>query len=391
MRYLVNISLLFTTVLVTSSFFIVGVISPTKIAFLIFFSLFFLLIITLKRITIGFTYFDFVTVLILFLAIFSQLYSRDFSESFKILLSYFQYVVFYFVARVLFSNRADLLPKIQRYLIVALLVSCFFGLIQFLTGYGYMPGTPDRSMFTNGVRRACGMFDDPNYFGFVLSVIWPLGLFIKNKALKNIILLVFFVTIFLTLSRATLLILILQMVFFLYFKSKYKITFLLRFFGAILFASLVLFITQPAFLFDRIDTLLPLFTGETNKLENSSAERLDLLFAGIKMFIDNFWFGVGFGNFQLYSAEYMTFFPRSVYAHNTYLTIAAELGVFGLLVWGSGLLYLYLVMSRRSFIYCLSIIGVLFSYFFLVANYFQFMAFYFAYLVSCHQKLGRSF
>ncbi len=66
--------------------------------------------------------------------------------------------------------------------------------------------------------------------------------------------------------------------------------------------------------------------------EGSNTERIKNWNQGYEMFADNFLTGVGIGNYSIYlypTAEYRT----PIYAHNLYLDIGAEMGIFALLVW----------------------------------------------------------
>ena len=66
--------------------------------------------------------------------------------------------------------------------------------------------------------------------------------------------------------------------------------------------------------------------------EGSNTERIKNWNQGYEMFADNFLTGVGIGNYSIYlypTAEYRT----PIYAHNLYLDIGAEMGIFALIVW----------------------------------------------------------
>lgn len=66
--------------------------------------------------------------------------------------------------------------------------------------------------------------------------------------------------------------------------------------------------------------------------EGSNTERIKNWNQGYEMFADNFLTGVGIGNYSIYlypTAEYRT----PIYAHNLYLDLGAEMGIFVLLVW----------------------------------------------------------
>ncbi|NOQ68104.1 hypothetical protein GQ568_01530 [Patescibacteria group bacterium] len=66
--------------------------------------------------------------------------------------------------------------------------------------------------------------------------------------------------------------------------------------------------------------------------EGSNTERIKNWNQGYEMFTDNFLTGVGIGNYSIYlypTVEYRT----PIYAHNLYLDIGAEMGIFALIVW----------------------------------------------------------
>jgi O-antigen ligase len=67
--------------------------------------------------------------------------------------------------------------------------------------------------------------------------------------------------------------------------------------------------------------------------EGSAQKHQALLFAGLRMFGDYFWTGVGVGNFKPMVRQYLD--PGHDFeaiAHNTYVEVGAELGIVGLLV-----------------------------------------------------------
>ena len=72
----------------------------------------------------------------------------------------------------------------------------------------------------------------------------------------------------------------------------------------------------------------------------STAERLAHWYAGIHMFLDHPFLGVGIGNYpDAYPSYYITIFVNSLgHAHNYYINIAAEMGAIGLTVF---LLFLF--------------------------------------------------
>lgn len=385
MTFINKFTILLTSFLISTGFYLYGAITPTKIAFVIFIGMLLLNAFVIRKPIFRVSQLDLVTIIVFVLAIVSQGWSLRPSESMPILLSYAYYVIFYFVVRLFYLNRPQLIDFAVSSLVIVAVVSSLLGIVQFLTGAGYMPGTPVRSLTTGGVNRACGMFTDPNYFGLVLLVVWPLALTINQRVLRYSALGVMGIALLFTLSRATYLIVVLQLVGMVFVYSRHYLYFIFKLFimgGAF---ALVAVFALPDFIVNRVDTLMPLLRGDIGALENSASERIHLIFAGIRMFLDHPITGVGFGNFQLYSESYMPLFAREVFAHNTYITIAAELGLFGFSVWMIGLMFILYRAYRTSSPFFVGMIGLYASYFFLVANYFHFLGYYFALFVSFSQ------
>ncbi len=89
----------------------------------------------------------------------------------------------------------------------------------------------------------------------------------------------------------------------------------------------------------------------------STAERLAHWIAGIHMFLDHPWLGVGIGNYpDVYQNYYITIFVNSLgHAHNYYINIAAEMGAIGLTVF---LLFLFaLFLAAGSAYHAISRFG----------------------------------
>ncbi|MCK5460083.1 O-antigen ligase family protein [Candidatus Parcubacteria bacterium] len=90
--------------------------------------------------------------------------------------------------------------------------------------------------------------------------------------------------------------------------------------------------TAIIFLLTTSQSILSRFLSSFNFNEGSNTERLKNWNQGSEMFADNFFFGVGIGNYSLEinpTIEYRS----PVYAHNLYLDIGAEMGIFALIVW----------------------------------------------------------
>lgn len=354
-----------------SSFYFIGGLTPVKLAFAM------LLVYTGYLIKKGYEKIHLANTSVLlaftFFLIFSfssLIYAKDKTLAIKNLNSLI-YAYFLFVALIILIKYSTVnYKRIQYGLIVAGLVNCIFSFLQVLTGAWFMPGTPDRSTSTEGMTRANGLYDDPNYLGLFLVCLWPF-LFQQEIRYRYLLLLIFVSTIFLTFSRATAIIFFIQVLIFVYLNTRNKLFFLLKSSAVIISLSGILLVFNPLGLADRFLSVGSVIQGDESSYDNSTAERLDVFFAGIKMFFDYPFFGVGYGNFQRFSSSYMDFFPREVLAHNTYITILAELGILGFLLF---VFYLYsignVISKSKDSVLIVSFIGYLMSIYFLVAQAF---------------------
>jgi len=370
-----------------SSFYLFFGITPVKIAFLmLFLTLTFYsyknynkIIIPEIKLTILFSVF-------IFTATLSILYAANKLLSLTNLMSLY-YAYFLFLGLSIFIKfKNSNYSIIVNGLILAGIVNGIFSLIQVATGSFFMPGTPSRSISTEGLNRANGLYDDPNYLGFFLVCLWPF-LFTKNFKYKKIIFLFFGIIILLTFSRATAIIFVIQLMLFLYLKTKNKFFFLLKATFVLFSLSFIVFVFNPMGLATRFLTVGTLLESNDGQYDNSTAERLDVFFAGIKMFKDYPWFGIGYGNFQHFSSFYMDFSPREVVAHNTYITILAELGIIGLLIFIAFLYFIFKIVEKtKDSGLLVSFLGYVFSIYFLVAQAFP-TAIIFLSLFVCSQNL----
>jgi O-antigen ligase len=74
------------------------------------------------------------------------------------------------------------------------------------------------------------------------------------------------------------------------------------------------------------------------KTDSSINQRSQLLFGGIRMIEASFPWGVGAGNYRLYSMDYANSLPHGMIAHNTYIDVFAEAGLVGIMLF-AGMLY----------------------------------------------------
>jgi len=120
-------------------------------------------------------------------------------------------------------------------------------------------------------------------------------------------------------------------------QPKVLITFFIAF--GLVAASLIFLPQQPLlqasrYLTNRYGIVVTfLQTGEEQfheVRETSLRERIDVFWAGLQMFITRPLQGIGPGNFPLVIGDYDPNYS-SVYSHNTYLSVLAELGIIGYL------------------------------------------------------------
>lgn len=191
------------------------------------------------------------------------------------------------------------------------------------------------------VLRAVSLFPDPHMFSFYLGLLIPIALAIvicptdkggwgvKNIIQNNKILYFIFITMLLaellTFSRGGYLGLIAGIGAVIILSWRY-ISFnkkmALGFFAGI-FVLFMMFGNQ---------SIVNRFLSSFNINEGSNTERMKNWSQGWEVFSDNALTGVGIGNYSVYlypTADYRT----PIYAHNLYLDIGAEMGVFALIAW----------------------------------------------------------
>ncbi|MDD3190578.1 MAG: O-antigen ligase family protein [Candidatus Pacebacteria bacterium] len=187
--------------------------------------------------------------------------------------------------------------------------------------------------------RSFAIFSDPHIFSFYLGLIIPLLFsfllidkesFAKDKILghRKIIWLAFFFSLLaelFTFSRggyvgmvASFLVMI-----FLFRKDLGKIR--KKYFGTVLLS-----IVLALFFFGQ--AVLARFVSMFNLREGSNVERFKNWQQGLETFCGNFFQGVGIGNYSFF-LDPTTAYRTPIYAHNLYLDLGAELGIFALLAW----------------------------------------------------------
>jgi len=221
---------------------------------------------------------------------------------------------------------------------------CLVALSQALLGYlQALLELGPQSFIRNSVLRVYGTFDQPNpyagYINMTLSITIALTLLSKSaiiRLLAGITSILLGVALLLSQSRGGDTALAATLLFIVLLGMPYLRTAL----RVAALATLVLVDTYrggllPATLTDPILQKLGL-AGISLVIPTpddfATAERLAHWIAGVRMFLNHPLFGVGIGNYATaYSKYFVTIFINPLgHAHNYYINIAAEAGIFGL-------------------------------------------------------------
>jgi len=175
--------------------------------------------------------------------------------------------------------------------------------------------------------RATATFPDPHMFSFFLGMLIPLALSVYLVSRQKIYLLFLALMILadvLTFSRGGYLGLfagIVMLIIFFWSKIgfKYKIA------GAVVLGLLVLSLVIPSPISQR-------FSSSFNLKEGSNEGRLIIWGQALDVAREHPLLGVGIGNYPL-SIKPTADYREPIYAHNTYLDIWTETGIFSLLAW----------------------------------------------------------
>jgi len=189
------------------------------------------------------------------------------------------------------------------------------------------------------IMRAFSFFSDPHMFSFYLGLILPLGivysLLIKDKKILFLNFSLLFFVLLLTFTRGaylavTISFIVLSFLIYKYLKDKKT--------ACLLLLILLIFIVPITPIADR-------FYSTFNLSEGSNIGRLEMWKQASKIGFSNFWQGIGLGNYAL-TVDAQFDYRNPVTAHNLYLDIFSEMGIFGLLVW------LFLILGTISQLFC---------------------------------------
>lgn len=317
-----------------------------------------------RKLEIDFSLETFLVILFLFFSTFSILQAFDTERALRKILVFYSVFPLFFVLTS-FAGDKNFALKIAKNLVLAGCVLAVFGILQFLAQFvfGINPlfdffakiiapvfygntfaaevvANPSWLVNVGGetLLRAFAIFSDPHIFSFYLGLIIPIAFsllflaqddFEKNITKSKKMFFVAFAALVLaelfTFSRGgyagmAASFFILLILFRKYFTSKQK-----KIFAAIAVCGVIFFTFISS-------SVLTRFLSSFNLEEGSNVERIKNWQQGFNMFSDNCLWGVGIGNYSLFLDPTVAY-RTPIYAHNLYLDLGAELGIFALISW----------------------------------------------------------
>ncbi|MEE4311339.1 MAG: O-antigen ligase family protein [candidate division KSB1 bacterium] len=249
-----------------------------------------------------------------FFALISLVSAASTELAIEALMNYLKSMILYFLVIHLIDT-----PRLLRYafwvIVIAAGVTAVYGMSTFMSD-------PFMSSRVSSFR------EDPNNLAIVLVTAVPISVSLiktEKRLISKIILaaigMAILITINLTYSRGGMLALGVVLMALLYNERKNKV------FAVISVIVLIIVVYLFVEKLSHYQKLLRLVTED-----QSFIQRYRLYRGGIRMFLDHPVFGVGLGNFIVWSTRY-TGLIMALYAHNIFLHIGAETGIGGLLAY----------------------------------------------------------
>ena len=264
------------------------------------------------------------------------------------LYNYFYLMGSYILTYYLIINNVESLSKLKRLFVIFLFSSTLavsYGFYQNIQGIDISTfGWIDKNEFPEISTRVFSTFGNPNLFAGFLVIIMcffsGLCLYEKGYKLKLFFFMLFFVTgicLLLTYSRGL------------------WISFLAALFIQIIFSrgkALLMLASIPLFALLANSTIWERLLSVLNPVDSSATLRIAIWESTLSMISQNPLLGIGWGAYWLVYPKYDYFLndPSIIiyHAHNTYLHIAAEIGLIGLMVF-LVLFFAYMVKSYLVF------------------------------------------
>ena len=275
-------------------------------------------------------------------ALISVFFADNLDRAMSMTGSYLKLFLFYFIAIMIVSSRSEIKP-ILWIMVIAGSLAALIGLYQ--TFFGAAADSQGQTNFLLSTRTET-LTHDPNYLALITVPLIPLavGLLKIDKSLLRKIFLTGLIAILagttiLTLSRMGMLCLFFLLIMILYKERRHK---------KLVISAILAFILMIFLIPENVIEGVRIF--QDFRGDDSVQQRLRILNGGFNMFLDHPIFGVGIGNFLTQSLHYTnTLLPRL--AHNTFLEIMAEMGIFGLVIFVAIIFYTLKDMSQLQKFY----------------------------------------
>lgn len=264
------------------------------------------------------------------LAMFASVTSFNTGESIKVFLLYILFVLAYFLIVNIIKTKAEWHGLVTAFILSGFIVASY-GLLQNFMGAATDKSWVDEEMFSSIGTRVYSTLDNPNVLGQYLVLVIPVTFAeawsskkIRDKFLFLIITAVMCACLLFTWSRAGWVAIILAIGFFLVMNDR-------RWASLCVLALIVMPFVLPESILSRI-------TSIGNLKDSSSAYRVSVWTASLRMAKDYWLSGIGLGPgafervYQQYALNGAGF---ALHSHNFYIQLVVEMGVLGLVTFVS--------------------------------------------------------
>lgn len=251
----------------------------------------------------------------------SSIFNSGPAKSMEVFLIYMVFISLGLIIPLIINDKTKLKLSLNALVFITTLL-CIYGIYQFIFGAPMDEAWIDKGYASN-VTRIYSVFGNPNVYGeylvLVIPVVFALFNTTKNKLLKLVYLIVIGLGILntlLTLSRGSMVSLVIALVIVILLKAQQYIPIL------VILAMASPFILPPII----ITRIISIFAGDS-----STDYRTSIYQASFNMLRDNYVTGVGLGQFKELYKIYSFGAAKSFHAHNTILMIFIETGLLGLI------------------------------------------------------------